>query len=145
MIWIFIYSKQRSSGLKKSCNCKEKSPGVLTRWVDYFSIPQPDHPEIFRNVNPIKINYSRLIMPLALSRGILLRPRSEPSTVLGLWLSLHLLVCEHVLLNNIPVFVTFKTKYVLRKSRLNIFKPHESLRNNTATCLVVSTSQSDSD
>ena len=52
----------------------------------------------------IEINYSRLIMPLALSRRILLRPRSEPSTVLGLGLYLHLWVCEHVLLvNNIPV------------------------------------------
>ena len=38
----------------------------------------------------IEINYSRLMMPLALSRGILLRPRSEPSTVLGLGLYLHL-------------------------------------------------------
>ena len=49
--------------------------------------------------------FSRLIMPLALSRGILLRPRREPSTVLGLGLYLHLWVCEYVLLvNNIPVF-----------------------------------------
>ena len=45
------------------------------------------------------------MMPLALSRGILLRPKSEPSTVLGLGLYLHLWVCEYVLLvNNIPVF-----------------------------------------
>ena len=34
----------------------------------------------------IEKNYSRLMMPLALSRGNLLRPRSEPSTVLGLGL-----------------------------------------------------------
>ena len=61
-------------------------------------------------------------MPLALSRGILLRPRSEPSTVLGLGLYLHLRVCEHVLLvNNIPFSRAFITKYVLRKSRLNTF------------------------
>ena len=66
--------------------------------------------------------FSRFSMPLALSRGILLRPRSEGSTVLGLGLYLHSWVSEHVVLvNNIPVYVSFQTKYVLRKSRLNTF------------------------
>ena len=38
----------------------------------------------------IEINYSRLMMPLVLSRGILLRPRSEPSNVLGFGLYIRL-------------------------------------------------------
>ena len=45
------------------------------------------------NKNALKQNhrnkFSRLSTPLALSRGILLRPRSEGSTVLGLGLYLH--------------------------------------------------------
>ena len=65
-------------------------------------------------------------------------PRSEDSTLWGLDSCLFLWVCNHVLdVNNIPVFLTFKTKCVLQKSRLNIFKPQKSLRSNTATCLVV--------
>ena len=45
------------------------------------------------NVIIIEINYSRLIMPLALSRGILLRPRRERvETQLSLFVSMELYV-----------------------------------------------------
>ena len=66
----FSLEPYKTARLKSSCVC-----------------PPPHFKKYFHT---IEINYSRLMMPLVLSCGILLRPRIEHSTVLGLGLYLHL-------------------------------------------------------
>ena len=54
----------------------------------------------FFYVSVIEINYSRLMMPLALSRGILLRPRSERvETQLSLFVSMEACRFAYILAN----------------------------------------------
>ena len=56
-----------------------------------------------RLVRTIEINYSRLMMPLALSRGILLRPRSERvETELSLFVSMEACRFVYILANRRP-------------------------------------------
>ena len=57
----------------------------------------------FFYVSVIEINYSRLMMPLALSRGILLRPRSERvETKLSSFVSMEACRFVYILANRRP-------------------------------------------